>query len=87
MAGRYFGQDIAFLTKLRDKRQEQLLALDGKSSSVSAAGYSDSVTGFSLDELTSDLNELNYEIQRQKDVEAGTNTRPTCSFADFSGCE
>lgn len=83
MAGRYFGQSITFLTQLRDKRQQQLLELDGKGSSIAAAGYSKSKTGFTIEELTKDLQELNHEIQRQRDAEEGKNTRPTCSYAAF----
>jgi hypothetical protein len=83
MAGRYFGQSITFLTQLREKRQKQLLDLEGKSSSISAAGYAKSTTGFSIEELTLDLQEISFEIQRQHDLETGENNRPTCSYVAF----
>lgn len=81
----YFGQDLVFLRKLRDLRQQQLLELTGQSSAISAAGYSKAVTGFSLEALKKDLADLEFEITRQDNIATGAgNTRPTCSHTDFS---
>jgi len=86
MAGRYFGEEVAWLEELRDKRRQQISDLEAQSTSIAASGYSKSKTSLKLSELTEDLQEINFEITRQNDIAAGTgSSRPTCSYTDFSG--